>query len=199
MHCLTAEMTGSRLHRRFRKAVGGFTLVEAMVGFAITVAIAGAIMSVFLMSLRSWKEGSRDLSVQSSGRLIMEKIVRGPGGRFGLREAAEGSVTVDPDGKGITFLVDKNNPPTYEESDDTQVRIYLLANSIIYDPSTAVHGDEVPIVSFGRVDNLRFEIDGKAVNIELFMREMSGTTNPSQVKFRTKAFLRKSADADTET
>lgn len=170
-----------------------------MIALSIFVIIIGGLTSVFLMSIRAWKEGSRDLSLQSSGRLIIEKIVRGPGGRFGLREAAENDVTADEDGRGITFLVDTNNPPTFSKLDDTEMRFYLENERIMYDPSTEVQGDEVPIVSFGRVEDVKFEIDGKAVSIELWMSETSGIVNPSQVKLQTKVFLRKSEDPDTQT
>lgn len=193
------KMTNSRTARGLASSVRGFTLAETMVAISIFTVIMAGLLSVFTMSMRAWKEGSRDLSLQSSGRLIIEKIVRGPGGRFGLREAAEDDVTVDEDGKGITFLVDRNNPPTYDKLDDTEVRIYLQNDSIMYDPSTDIYGDEVPFVGFGRVEDVQFRIDGKAVNVDLWMRETSGTTNPSQVKFQTKVFLRKSDNPDTET
>ncbi len=177
----------------------GLTLVETLVALGIAVIILGGLMSVFTMSMLAWKEGSRDISVQSSGRIIMEKIVRGRGGRFGLREAAEGDVTLDEDGKGIAFLVDKNTPPTYTGLDDTEIRIYFQDGAVIYDPSTEVFGDEVPIVGHGQVDDIQFGMEGRAVQIQLWMRETSATTNPSQVKFQTRVFLRKSDDPDTET
>ncbi len=193
------QMTSSKTARRLPSPVRGFTLAEIMVAISIFAIIMAGLLSVFTMSMQAWKEGSRDLSLQSSGRLIIEKIVRGPGGRFGLREAAEDDVTVDEDGKGISFLVDRNNPPTYDKLDDTEVRIYLENDSIMYDPSTEISGDEVPLMSFGRVEDVQFQIDGKAVNVDLWMRETSATTNPSQVKFQTKVFLRKSDNPDTET
>ncbi len=193
------KMTNSRIAGWLPRGGQGFTLAEMMVAVFIFMIIMAGLLSVFTMSMQAWKEGSRDLSLQSSGRLIIEKIVRGPGGRFGLREAAEEGVTVDEDGKGITFLVDRNSPPTYGKGDDTEVRIYLENERMMYDPSTEVSGDEVPLISFGRVEDVRFQIDGKAVNVDLWMRETSQTTNPSQVKFQTKVFLRKSDNPDTET
>jgi type II secretory pathway pseudopilin PulG len=193
------KMTGSKTARRLPSSVRGFTLAETMVAICIFMIIMAGLLSVFTMSMQAWKEGSRDLSLQSSGRMIIEKIVRGPGGRFGLREAAEDDVTVDEDGKGITFFVDRNNPPTYDKLDDTEVKIYFENNSIMYDPSTQVYGDEVPLIRFGRVEDVQFQIDGKAVKIDLWMRETSDTTNPSQVKFQTEVFLRKSENPDTET
>ena len=194
-----AQMAPLTTDARLPGAVSGWTLAEIMVAALILVIIMAGVMSVFTMFMRAWKEGSRDLSLQSSGRLIVEKIVRGPGGRFGLREAAEGHVTTDEDGRGVTFLVDKNDPPTYTKLDDTEVRIYFQDGCVMYDPETAVAGDELPVVHFGRVQDVQFQIEAKAVNIELLMRETSGTIHPSQVKFRTKVFLRKSDDPDTET
>jgi type II secretory pathway pseudopilin PulG len=187
------------LRKQGAESIGGFTLSEMMVGLAIFVMIVAGLLTVFTMSMLSWKEGSRDLSLQGSGRLIIEKIVRGPGGRFGLREAAEEDVTIDEDGKGITFRVDKNNPPTFSKVDDTEVRIYFGENRVMYDPSTGEEGDEVPLVGFGRVADLQFEPDGKAIGVVLWMTETSQTTHASSVKLGTKVFLRKSENPDTET
>ncbi len=181
------------------RGLSGFTLGETMVGASIAVVILAGLLTVLVMSVLAWQEGSADLNLQSSGRLIIEKIIRGPGGRFGLRESAEGAITIDQEGKRITFLVDKNNPPTYTRSDDTQSRVYFQANQIMYDPSTAAVGDESPIVSFGRVEDVRFQLSGKVVLVDLWMTETSGKAHPSHVRFQTKAFLRKSEDPDSET
>jgi prepilin-type N-terminal cleavage/methylation domain-containing protein len=194
-----AGMECSKTGKRVTRDPAGFTLAETMVGMAIFVIVMTGLITVFTMSMLSWKEGSRDLSLQGGGRLIIEKIVRGPGGRFGLREAAEGHITIDEDGRGITFLVDKNNPPTFTKADDTEQRIYLANNKVMYDPSTEEVGDEVPLVRLGRVEDISFELDGKAINVNLWMRETSETTHPSDVKLSTKVFLRKSEDPDTET
>jgi type II secretory pathway pseudopilin PulG len=184
---------------RTSPSIEGFTLAETLLAASIAVVILGGLMSVFTMSLRAWKEGSRDVSVQSSARLIMENIVRGPGGRFGLREAAEEDITIDQDGRGICFLVDKNTPPTVTKSDDTSVKIYFEDGTIMYDPSTDTSWDETPIVRHGMVEDVQFQMDGRAVNVQLRMAEISGTTRPSQIKLQTKVFLRKSENPDTET
>ena len=193
------EISDSAFRNGSRQRRDGFTLVETVMTVAIFAIVMGGLVSVLVMSMRSWKEGSRDLSLQSSGRLIIEKIVRGPTGRFGLREAAEDDVTADGDGKGITFYVDTNNPPTYSKLDDTEMRFYLENERIMFDPSTDVYGDEAPVVNFGRVEDVQFAVQGKAVTVDLWMRESSGIVHPSQVKFETKVFLRKSEDPDTET
>jgi type II secretory pathway pseudopilin PulG len=177
----------------------GFTLAETVFAVLIfTIAMLG-LMTVFCMSMHAWKEGGVDVSLQSSGRLIIEKIVRGPAGLFGLQEAGEGDVSVDTGGRGITFLVDKNTEPTFTRLDDTEVRIYLHEDKIFYDPSAEVVGDEGPIVSFGRVEDVQFQREGNRVNIELWMREPSEDPNPSQVKLQTRVFLRKSRDPDSTT
>ncbi len=181
------------------RAPDGFTLGETMVALLIFVIIIAGLMTVFTMSMLAWKEGTRDLALQSSGRLILEKIIRGPGGRFGLAESADGDVTVETGGKGIRFRVDRNNPPTYYGGDDVESRVYFQDNQMMYDPSTSISGNEVPLVSFGRVEDVQFQLSGKAVSIDLSMTETSQTTHSSHVRFRTKAFLRKSEDPDTQT
>jgi hypothetical protein len=95
--------------------------------------------------------------------------------------------------------VDRNNPPTYDGGDDVQSRVYFQGNQMMYDPSTSISGNEVPLVSFGRVEDVQFQLSGKAVSIDLSMTETSQTTHSSHVRFRTKVFLRKSEDPDTQT
>jgi type II secretory pathway pseudopilin PulG len=189
----------SEMQPRAGRSLRAFTLVETLVAVLIFTIIAAGLMAVFSMSLHAWKEGGMDISLQSSGRLIIEKIVRGPAGLFGLREAGEGDVTVDTDGRGITFLVDQNTDPTFSRLDDTEVRIYFQEDKIIYDPSSEFVGDELPIVSFGKVEDVLFEVSGSTVNVELWMRDTSGDVHPSKVKLQTKVFLRKSRDPDRVT
>ncbi len=184
--------------RQYRSA-GGFTLGETMVGLFIFMIIMAGLLTVFTMSMLAWKEGSRDINLQSAGRLIIEKLMRGPGGRFGLRESAEDDVTVDNDGKGITFSVDKNDPPTFSKDDDTEARFYFQSERMMYDPSTGIVGDEVPVLARGRVEDVQFQQNGKALTINLWLTETSQTTHPSHVQFQTKVFLRRSGDPDSET
>jgi len=185
--------------RAGNRATDGFTLSETMVGIFVSTLALAALMTIFSMSLHAWNDGSVDLSLQSGGRLIMEKIVRGPSGLFGLREAGEGDVTVDVSGKGITFLVDKNTQPTFSRHDDTQLRIFHQDGRVMYDPSSEFVGDEVPLVSFGQIEDIRFEVNGNQVKIELWMGDTPSQGPASRVKLQTKVYLRKSRDPDRAT
>ena len=185
--------------RAGNRATDGFTLSETMVGIFVSTLALAALMTIFSMSLHAWNDGSVDLSLQSGGRLIMEKIVRGPSGLFGLREAGEGDVTVDVSGKGITFLVDKNTQPTFSRHDDTQLRIFYQDGRVMYDPSSEFVGDEVPLVSFGQIEDIRFEVNGNQVKIELWMGDTPSQGPASRVKLQTKVYLRKSRDPDRAT
>jgi len=185
--------------RATNRMVAAFTLSETMVGIFVSTLALAALMTIFSMSLHAWNDGSVDLSLQSGGRLIMEKIVRGPSGLFGLREAGEGDVTVDDNSKGITFLVDKNTQPTFSRHDDTQLRIFYQDGRVMYDPSSEFVGDEVPLVSFGQVEDIRFEVNGNQVKVELWMGDTPSQGPASRVKLQTKVYLRKSRDPDRAT
>jgi type II secretory pathway pseudopilin PulG len=191
---LTEQDHGRRGSRD--RAASAFTLAEMMVAIFVSTLALAALMTLFAMSLHAWNDGSVDLSLQSSGRLIMEKIVRGPSGLFGLREAGEEDVTVDANGKGITFLVDKNTEPTFTREDDTQLRIFYLDGRVMYDPSSEFVGDEVPLASFGRVEDICFEVNGNEVKIELWMGETASQGPAARVKLQTKVYLRKARDPD---
>lgn len=67
----------------------GLTLVEILIAVTIMGLVVGGAISIYLMSITAWKEGSVQIALQRKGSLAMEKMVRGIDGRKGIREARE--------------------------------------------------------------------------------------------------------------
>jgi type II secretory pathway pseudopilin PulG len=169
----------------------GFTLAEILVATAISVLVATAVLTIFTMANRTWREASANVVLQSNGRLILNQIARGGRGRFGLREANYSSLTVEEGGKSIRFTVDKNEPPTYVTDDDTTGRFYLQDERIWYDPNINSGGDEYPLVNRGRVHDVNFIKNGSYVTVELLMKDYASPRADAYAKLTTNVFLRK--------
>jgi prepilin-type N-terminal cleavage/methylation domain-containing protein len=113
-----------------RRPSRGFTLPEAVIALAIFLLLSAAVVSVYLMSLRSWREGSAQVSLQRKLAAAMQRIVQGERGQsesrqHGLREAS--SVTI-VDAQTIEFT---------SGVDGVTRRIYLHGNELIYDPDAS--------------------------------------------------------------
>lgn len=145
----------------------GFTLPELLVALSLSVMIIGGILAVYLMSIRCWRDGSADVGLERTGGIVMEKIVRGVSGRFGVREANIGTVQVSESGDSVTFMVDKQDPPTPWNSDDFTSRYYQLGTQVMYDPDTSISGDELPLNRFGDVEELNFSLSGHVLTASL--------------------------------
>jgi prepilin-type N-terminal cleavage/methylation domain-containing protein len=156
------------------KANAGFTLVEVLVASLIALLVLGAVISIQMMSTRTFAEGSADVLLERTGNLIMERIVRGPSGDGGLREARLSTVSATGgSAPRITFSVDKNNPPTFSTADDTQCAIYLEgagdARKVMYDPDTTIAGNEVALHPEALVTEMNVTVHPKYVDIELVL------------------------------
>jgi prepilin-type N-terminal cleavage/methylation domain-containing protein len=155
------------------KRNAGFTLVEVMVASLIGLLVLAAVIAIQMMSTRTFAEGSADAKLERAGNLVLEKIVRGPSGQYGLREARLGTVCVSEGPMGyITFQVDRNDPPTFDTTDDTQSAVYLDYEGVItYDPDTSICGDEVALNAGARVAQMIVSKDKNSVTIELVLQE----------------------------
>jgi len=115
----------------------GFSLVELMVATAIMLVIFGVIASTYLISQRLWRGGFTQITFQSTGRAALEKMARN------LRSAI-GAAVLDS-GNKIRFVTDPNR--TYSNaSDDITCEYYISGTNIMYDPNTAVSGNEVTLL-----------------------------------------------------
>jgi len=172
----------------------GFTLIEMLIASGISLIALGGVITLFLTALETWTVGAAEIRLERNGRLLLEKIVRGPNGQAGLREAAASSVTIDADQAGISFLVDKNSEPTSTIADDTTVRIYLDQSNqrVVYDPDTSLSGNAFNLNRDAVVDSVIFAQSGNMVSIDLQLTDTVGTTQQTmQTSFQTSVFLRK--------
>ena len=173
------------------KRNNGFTLAEVLFATSISALVAMGVLAMFAMGNRTWREASASVTLQSNGRLILNQIARGSHGEYGLREANYNTLTIEEDGSAIQFVIDKNEPPTYEADDDTVCRFYLENERVWYDPNTASSGDEYPIASNGRVEDISFVKDGSCVTVELTMKDYGSYRAEAYTKLSTNIFLRK--------
>lgn len=171
----------------------GFTLVEIMVTLIAGVMLIGGVYLAYLMAMRSWQEGSANVGLERTAGIIVEKIVRGVNGRFGLREADIGTVQVSEDGHSVTYMVDKQDPPTSWNSDDVTSRYYQLGTRVWYDPDTSVAGDEIALNRFGDVESLDFSLSDYLLTARLVLTEAAARTTQRElsVRMQTDIFLRK--------
>lgn len=127
----------------------GFTLIEILIAITIMGLVVGGAISIYLMSITAWREGSVQIALQREGSLAMEKMVRGidPYGRKGIREAQQISLpATGSSGTRIDF-VDADNPnPT---------RSFYFSPGSDGDPSTVAdnqlryideNGNDTPII-----------------------------------------------------
>ena len=171
----------------------GFTLVEILVSLIAAVGLLGGIITVYLMSIRSWAEGSTNASLERTAAIVIEKVVRGPSGRFGIREADIGTMQVSADAKSVSYTVDRQDPPTPWYTDDVTSRYYQLGTRIWHDPNSAVGGDEIALNRFGDVEDADFILSGQVLTVRLVLTAKApvATTRRLSVRMNTDIFLRK--------
>lgn len=115
-------MTGFIYERR------GFTLVEILIAATIMVLVVGGAISIYLMAITAWKEGSVQIALQRDASLAMEKMVRGIYGRKGIREAQQISLpATGSSGTRIDFV---------DAEDSTLTRSFYFSTGLDGDAST---------------------------------------------------------------
>ncbi len=176
------------------KKNSGFTLVEVMLALSIAVLVSASLLAMVMMAKRTWAEGSAMIGLQSNGRLLLNQIARGSHGQYGLREANYNTLTIEDEGRSIRFSVDKNEPLTYSEDDDTTCRFYLQNERIWFDPDTAIGFDEYQLISKGRVEDINFSTIDHYVNVQLTMKDYASPRTDAFVKLTTNVFLRKARE-----
>ena len=155
------------------KSKAGFTLMEMLVASMLGVLVLAAVMTLQMMSTRTFAEGTTDARLERLGNMILERIVRGPSGQYGLREARFDTLQVyESAWPCISYMVDRNDPPTFDTSDDTECSIYVdYEGRIIYDPDTSVDNDEVALNNQPVVHEMNVTKQPGRVDIELVLQE----------------------------
>ena len=116
---------GKATDKRSLRTVSGFTLNEVLVALAVFLILSTGVITVYLMSLRTWQEGSMQVSLQRKLAAAMDRMVQGQRGsgesrQNGLREAQ--SVT----------LIDPQTIEYISGIDGATRRFYLQGNEILY-------------------------------------------------------------------
>lgn len=115
----------------------GFTIVELMVAASIMLVIFGVVASTYLITQKLWRGGFTQVSLQSTGRVALDKIANN------LRSATLASQL--DNGNRIRFVIDPNR--TYSSiSDDITCEYYISGTNIMYDPNITVSGDEITLL-----------------------------------------------------
>jgi len=94
--------------RCFHNQQSGFTLVELLIGIAVTSLLMTAMLSFLFVSLKAWNFGSTQSMLQQSARISLDTMIR---------ELRYAKAIQSPSGNGtvekITFLNFRNEVITY--------------------------------------------------------------------------------------
>ena len=152
----------------------GFTLVEILIAITIMGLVVGGAISIYLMSITAWKEGSVQIALQREGSLAMEKMVRGLYGRNGIREAQS---VVIPNANTIRYTSGVDGVERSFSLDVLDIDNDGYTDEIFYNPdSPVINGNEVFIVEKkdsrpNLVVGLTFAVSGSIVTINLGMQD----------------------------
>lgn len=173
----------------------GMTLVEIMVAMLLGMLVLAAIVSIQMMSTRTFAEGTTDAMLDRTGNMILERIVRGPAGQYGLREARFSTVTASGGATPVlTYMVDRNDPPTSSTTDDTECAVYLTPGGLIVsDPNTGLAGDEINLNSEAIIHELNMTKHNDYVEIELVLQRTVQPFN-SAIEVRVSTCIRPRID-----
>ena len=159
----------------------GFTLIELMVTASIMLIIFGIVASACIISQRLWKGGFTQITLQSTGRVALDKIVRN------LHSAKEKPTLYNPGGDGITF----------KTLNDVQCQYYVLGTSLIYDPDITIAGNEVTLLrNVSKESNTPFfqisadPLRGKSVTITFRVYKNDILYGPRWSSMKTAVTLR---------
>ncbi len=152
--------------QRFRRQQTGFTLVELLVGMALTTLLMGALFSFLFVSLKSWQFGSSQSTVQQTARISLDSMVRE------LRYAKAISVPTTSGTVNTITFTNGRNPP--------DVVTYRLSTSSGANPRTlyrSVNGVDNPL-SENTVTALTFTVtQPRIIAISITVTDSSGQVN----------------------
>ncbi|MDD5450061.1 MAG: hypothetical protein PHO42_05640 [Candidatus Omnitrophica bacterium] len=117
-----------------------------MIGAAITVFVAVIAVTLYLMAQAAWYDTNATLDIQREANLGMERVLRG------FKAASDAAPRGLLDAK--SFAVDGSGNISFTSGIDLKERrFYSENNQLMYDPDTAIGGDEIAIL--GNVTTFR--------------------------------------------
>ena len=157
----------------------GFTLIEALTALAIFLILAAGLISIYFMTVKTWYEGSAQVTLQRKLAIAMERMVRGQ--RSGTEDRMYGLLEADQ----ITVL----DPQTVEftnGADGTKRRFYLDGNELKYGAGDTDNEEGVAIYDPSRREeasdrstyrtNINFtQLDSGSVRIQLIGERRLGS------------------------
>jgi len=115
----------------------GFTLVELITAMGIMLFVLSVVLSTYMITQKLWRAGFSQITFQSTGRIALDKISK-------AIRSATGAVILN-NGDRVRFVIDPNRTPG-DAADDLTCEYYISGTNIMYDPNTAVSGNEVAIL-----------------------------------------------------
>ena len=138
----------------------GVTLVEVLVVSVIMVIILTGALTVYLMSETAWRESTARARLQRNASIIMEKMIRGAEGVYGIRNSkAINTPNVTPpavDYEVVFTGIDNKNRKFYRSGSGSGDEI------IYYDPdespTTSTFAEDINSLTFERLTTERLRI-----------------------------------------
>lgn len=131
---------------RYLVRQSGITLVELIIGMALTVLLITAVVSLLSTSLQAWQTGSRKTEVQQTARFALDSVARE------LRYAT--GVVIDENKHGVTFK--KNDTAASEDT----IYISCSSNGVLRRENKSEGGGAQPITGENNVKvAVAFELD----------------------------------------
>jgi hypothetical protein len=85
------------------RGVRGLTLIELMMSIGLVAFVLAASLSVMLMCMGWWRRSELLLRVSADASRTLERLVYGPDGAGGLREADGAQVTAETNGWTLSY------------------------------------------------------------------------------------------------
>lgn len=165
----------------YRASTGrGFTFTELLIASTILLIFVLAIFSVFMTSQRLLTVGLLQSRAGLAARTAIERVERAV---YPCKSASVSSDTLN--------LVEDTNHNPYSPS-NVNKSVYVLNGMLMYDPNTAVSGNEVTLATnVARIGAQNyFSVSGKAVTINFRVQLTSSIVPTQSANVSTVIYLR---------
>ncbi len=171
--------------------IRSFTLVEVLLALVIASMVFAILYTMLGRPLGLWQEAMAKWHLNSQVRLVREKMLRGIDGRYGLREAYNGTIDIQPgkteEVEWVYFDVESDPPDL--TNDNQQPRCLILINPGQDIGSRTTPGDgEIETMTSPDVVCTQMDFTheyGKITADYTFTTEVNGKTFTQQGQFFT--------------